>query len=411
MIKVGRYTVAMLLVIVGAALLIDQTRDTIYLEKIVQWWPIIIIFFGIEYLLFQLKSNDDRDVKLDIKSIILSFIVVLVLSGLTSGFPFLNQLELVYFRSASENDMKFEKEVKMINFPENTNKLYVENLNGKISIKSSDQKDLKIETTIYVSKMDQEKTETIVNESKLEWVEGNTLQVFAKGKEYYRFGLKYKPKINLIIHVPESREIDIQLKMKNGSAIVTDAPVLNYLEIDTTNGDIYIKNIEGKVVADTTNGDIEVYSISNNTVLDTTNGDIIAKNIFGDFIVDTTNGKIEGEMIEGKVEADSTNGSITLVEVYDEVTADTTNGRIKVKSQVVDGSWYLDTLNEDIVVNLPENGNFTFRAKTSAGEFSSDFPFHIDKKLMGGIVGNGEHKIAAYTTNGSVIVKKWDQDL
>ncbi|NDI36119.1 DUF4097 family beta strand repeat-containing protein [Chengkuizengella sediminis] len=413
MIKVGRYTAALLLVLVGAALLMDQTRDTTYVEEIIQWWPFIIISFGIEYLLFQLKNNNDRDVKIDIKSVILSLIIVLALSGLTSGFPVsvLNQLEWVNYRSATENDMKFEKEAEMISFSENTNKLYIENLNGKIDIKPTDQQDFKFETTIYVSKMDQENAKKIVNESKLEWSEGNTLQVFAKGKEYYKFGLKYKPKINLVIHVPESRAIDIQLKMKNGSSIVTDVSVLNYLEVDTTNGDIHITNIDGKVIANTTNGNIEVYSIGGNTVLDTTNGNVFAKDIVGNFSADTTNGKIEGEMIDGKVEADTTNGSITLVEVYDEVTADTTNGGIKVKSQVVDGSWYLDTTNQSIEVILPENEDFTFRAESNAGGFSSDFPFYIDKKLMGGIVGTGEHKIAAYTSNGSVIVKKWDLEL
>ncbi|NBI29972.1 DUF4097 family beta strand repeat-containing protein [Chengkuizengella marina] len=409
MIKVGRYTAASLLVFVGATLLMDQTSDTSYVEKIVQWWPFIIIFFGIEYLIFQFKNKNDRNVRIDIKSVVLSFAIVLILFGLTSGFPFLNQLELVY--SDNENDLKFEIEAQMIPFYENTNKLYVENLNGKINIKPTNEKDFKFETTIYVSEIDQEKAERIVNESKLEWIdEGSTLQVYAKGKEYYRFGFKYKPKVNLIIHVPQSREIDIQLKMKNGSVIVTDVPILDSLDIDTTNGDIHITNINGRVAADTTNGNIEVYSIDGKTVLDTTNGDIIADSIFGDFIADTTNGKIEGKIIEGKVEAESTNGSITLVEVNDEVTVDTTNGKIKVKSQVVDGSWYLDTINESIEVVLPNNGDFTFRAQSNAGGFLSDFPFHIDKKIMGGIVGNGEHKITAYTNNGSIIVKKWDQD-
>ncbi|MDP5276984.1 DUF4097 family beta strand repeat-containing protein [Chengkuizengella axinellae] len=412
MVKVGRYTSALLLVLVGTALLIDQTRSTSYLDKIIEWWPVIIISFGVEYLWFQTKRNKGKDIKVDVKAVIISVMTVLILFGVTSGFPFLNQLDLVYYRSASENDIKFEKKDELITLSENTSKLYIENLNGIIELQPTEEKELKIETTVYVSSMDQENAKSIADESIIKWnnESASTFQVFAIGKEYYKYGLKYKPRINLIVHVPEGKELDIQLVMKNGSAIAADLSILNDLNVDTTNGNIYIANIKGNVVADTTNGMIEVYDIEGETVLDTTNGDIFAEDIAGDLIADTTNGRISGELIDGKVVADTTNGSIQLEEVYDNVTADTTNGSIKVKSGSIDGRWDLDTTNATIEIIVPENEDFSFRAKASRRAFSSDFPFQIDDSVMEGVVGRGEFKIEANTSNGSVSVKKLSVD-
>src|SRR5690554_5817908 len=97
MIKVGKYTAALLLVVVGGFLLIDLTTNSEFTNELINWWPAIIIALGIEYLLLSsIYRGPDRKLRFAIGSLILSVVLSIAVICYTS-FPnenFLNSIKI-----------------------------------------------------------------------------------------------------------------------------------------------------------------------------------------------------------------------------------------------------------------------------------------------------------------------------
>lgn len=65
--KAGRYTAALLLVLVGGAVIADRMMSTSFTMALIEWWPLLFIFLGVEYILFNMKyGNSERQLKLDL---------------------------------------------------------------------------------------------------------------------------------------------------------------------------------------------------------------------------------------------------------------------------------------------------------------------------------------------------------
>jgi len=167
-------------------------------------------------------------------------------------------------------------------------------------------------------------------------------------------------------------------------------PKISNLDMNTTNGEINIYDIEGKVFSKSTNGSIQLENISGNTELRTTNGSVNTKNVIGDIDVKTTNGKIVISNIEGNVVARTTNGEI-LVDILKSIKEKIMNFR---------------TTNGSVTLNLVKDINADLDAKLTNGKIYTDFPIlvkgEISKNSVSGKINNGGPLIYIRTTNGEI---------
>jgi hypothetical protein len=409
MIKVGKYTAALILVIVGSLLLIDLTTNTEFTGELLNWWPAVIILLGVEYLFISLiYRGPDRRIGFAVGSLILSIVLSIVVISYTT-FPNINILNSINIGNISFSDKTstpYDKGMTNIPVTEKHDKVHIYNPNGDIQIVSGQVDQIQVATTIYVNKLSNEEADDIVNNSNVTFEEsGSTLKIEAEGKEYRVFGIKQKPRMDLVITVPSHIVVDYDLDMKNGKLIATDITTTDHFKIKTTNGSIQVNNMVGDIFAQTTNGKVLAENVQGDVDLDTTNGSITTNIVEGDVKAATTNGKISGSTLAGSVDVSSTNGSITLTDVLEDVEANTTNGSITIHTKSIGGDWELDTTHGKISIYVPDDSNFEVEGSGGNKDIHSDFPLKITGRDVSGTVGNGKHEIKLDTNSGIGIYK------
>ncbi len=130
-------------------------------------------------------------------------------------------------------------------------------------------------------------------------------------------------------------------------------PIETRVEVDTSNGEITVEDIDGTITLDTSNGAIDVYDSSGSLNADTSNGRIEVVRFAGDLYLDTSNGEMWLEQVSGTVDAETSNGSVQYI------------GTPAV------GSNRIRTSNGSITVRVPFDASIAFDAGTSSGRIRS----------------------------------------
>lgn len=128
-----------------------------------------------------------------------------------------------------------------------------------------------------------------------------------------------------------------------------------------------------------------------------------------DVEVDTVNGKVLVRGVEGHVEADTTNGGIEMEDIRGSVDAGTTNGGIRVRLAEVEAgrAMSFSTTNGGIHVTVPRSARVTLDASTTNGGIdldglpAADVRTHGRRHLKAEINGGGP-RIELSTTNGGI---------
>jgi DUF4097 and DUF4098 domain-containing protein YvlB len=413
MIRIGRFTAALVLVVVGSLLLVDQLFDTSFLALLFQWWPLVLISLGAEYLLLGAKHRQgDKPLKLDVGGVffalLISVIVVVVTQNSTS-FQFLKNMKLDnitdFASSIGESGHKFEKDVVRIPLASGTESITINDLNGSVVLRSGPVDGVEVQATVFVDKVNEERAKEIADRSRVAVTEGTDLKIEALSEKYDAFGISNTPRINLVITLPKESKTNVRVTTRNGKLEASDLILHRDLRLNSTNGSITLADIQGDVFAETTNGRVSAESIQGDAELRSTNGSIRAKEVKGTADLMTTNGEVVAENIGGSLKARSTNGGIKIEEVMGSIHADTSNSRVSVTSAVMGGDWKLETTNGKIEANLPADASFRAEGRSGHGSISSDFPgLSISEKRLTGTVGSGEHKLEL-ETSGSISVK------
>ena len=173
------------------------------------------------------------------------------------------------------------------------------------------------------------------------------------------------------VYLPEDLVLsEIDIEQMNGDISIQDH-TLDRLELETTNGNLHVENVDAVEPMDlsTTNGNVSVLS-SSSAVLEatSTNGRIeIREGTYDDVDVTTTNGKItiqninDTDVTDTVLWAKTTNGSIDFLNVYmNDVTMRSTNGSLTYENDdstfVVDSLTY-NTTNGSATIRVPYMGN------------------------------------------------------
>ncbi len=127
-----------------------------------------------------------------------------------------------------------------------------------------------------------------------------------------------------------------------------------------------------------------------NLDLNSTNGSLFVNECSGLIRLHTTNGKVSGEKLKGAVQCATTNGSIEIellkADPEEEMTLRTTNGSVRLY--------------------LPHSANVDIKAKTTNGSIRCELPINEgysgSRKRLEGAINEGGPLIYIKTTNGSV---------
>jgi DUF4097 and DUF4098 domain-containing protein YvlB len=127
--------------------------------------------------------------------------------------------------------------------------------------------------------------------------------------------------------------------------------------------------------------------------------------------LETVNGRIEVREIEGEMDLETTNGKIEIARSSGRVTAETTNGGINVQlATTTPGRMELETTNGSVQLELPASFAANLDARTTNGSIKSDFPITvqgtIDRNHLSGALNGGGEELRIRTTNGGIRISK-----
>jgi DUF4097 and DUF4098 domain-containing protein YvlB len=164
-----------------------------------------------------------------------------------------------------------------------------------------------------------------------------------------------------------------------------------------------------RMTLETTNGAIEVRSIDGSGRFETSNGMIVLSNVTGDFDGSTSNGSIEVNGLEGSVTLFSSNGRAELRGVEGEVHIESSNGGVSFRGEMsAGGTNWLVTSNGDVNVELLGVPSVDLDASTSNGSVTSELEIQATvarESHLVGKIGQGQAKLEIVTSNGDIIVR------
>lgn len=384
MIHIGRYTSALMLIATGFALVMDQTSDTRYIRMLIDWWPLVFILLGAEVIILSmLYRNRDTKLRFSFNSVFGAALIAVVVMLFTNfGEEKFDKDNWRFWESIFQG---VEMPVERFVVDNETEIIRILNKNGDVIIQPSDSKQLEIQTELKFSNfISEEQARKIAENSEVVVKPGRTLQIEAKGERYRHIFWKQEATMNLTISIPRDRLFDYQLELSNGDVHIDGVDVRNNQTVRTSNGDVEIRHSSGKVNVSTSNGDIDLLAIDGDVSVQTSNGDVVVTDITGTIIAQTTNGDIE------------------VSSVPEDLQLRTTNGDVVVRSTTVAGSWRIDTNNGDIVLTVPEVGDYRIRGK---GDITTSIPWlEVKRNRVEGELGSGLYAIEAETNIGDLII-------
>ena len=145
-----------------------------------------------------------------------------------------------------------------------------------------------------------------------------------------------------------------EVRRASGVSFEVTVPAQADVEVDTSNGEITVRGIEGEFN------------------LDTSNGAVSLSDLIGVLNVDTSNGRIDVRGFNGVLDVETSNGAIDIAESSASIDARTSNGRIDFAGELVGDSHTLRTSNGAITARVQLEAALTIDASTSIGSISSN---------------------------------------
>ncbi len=126
--------------------------------------------------------------------------------------------------------------------------------------------------------------------------------------------------------------------------------------------------------------------------------------------VETVNGNVLVRGVDGNGDLRTVNGDVDVSESSGRFSAHTTNGsiRLKLRKLADSGPMALETVNGSVVLALPHDAHAALNALSLNGDFSSQLPVTSNSSAVGrgvsGMIGAGGCRISLRTVNGGIRV-------
>lgn len=128
--------------------------------------------------------------------------------------------------------------------------------------------------------------------------------------------------------------------------------------------------------------------------------------------INTVNGAVTLKGLQGPVETHTVNGAISAHDLGDNATLKTVNGGIRASFTTITSGQVLsaETVNGGITVTLPKNAGIAVKASVVNGHIDCDFPLKLEggrvsKRHLDATIGDGGASLRIATVNGGISLK------
>lgn len=415
--RTGRFTAALLLLVIGNTLFMDQlySMNSLYLLR--NWWPVILVLGGVEHivvLLWNRKKTGKTGFRLrvDIRGLILAVSIAFSVFAVTQQAHYLHlwnrvSLDLTAAGAEFSEETGYSMEKLPIDVPIDltTEQIVLSGLNGKIEVRTAPIDFVRIRTKVWVDELPEEEAKLVAEASNVEVTEGDSLNLSVKDALYGASGKRH-PRMDITLILPENRFLDLDIKTSRGDITLTDVQAMKEMKIQTGSGNLKLWDVVGDITGKTLNGDVELYRIFGRANVTSNGGNMKGRGITGDVVLSSLVGNISLNGAESDIEVSTKNGNLMVDGAEGTLRAESLNGRIFLKSQSVGGDWDVYSAVGEMQIELPEVGNYKVEGSSGYGGIHSDLPFlHIENMEIKGEVGSGEHLIRI-DGNSSLFVSK-----
>jgi DUF4097 and DUF4098 domain-containing protein YvlB len=202
------------------------------------------------------------------------------------------------------------------------------------------------------------------------------------------------------VQVEDIRD-DADISTTSGNVTLTKAG--GRVNVRSTSGTVTVKDVSGDVNVETTSDSVTVANIKGRVAATSVSGDLIIQNAGEGFRGSSVSGNMQISGVQGRIECGSTSGDIVIQNsVSDEIRVRTHSGDVGFHGEISgNGQYDFTSFSGDILLQLPSGSNFNILAKTSSGDFETDFPLKIETE--GGASGRGRRVQATHGRGGARI--------
>ena len=181
------------------------------------------------------------------------------------------------------------------------------------------------------------------------------------------------------------------------------------IHVNTSGGDISVRDLKGKVQGETSGGDLILRNVEGFIGLETSGGNIRAEKLTGDVHMETSGGDIQLTSVAGGVDVSTSGGNIRLSEIDGKIKGETSGGDVIVGLRGDNKGIAVETSGGDIDILVPGNISANIDASTTGGEVRCDLPVtmsgRFDESRIRGTINGGGNPIHAHTSGGDVRIK------
>jgi DUF4097 and DUF4098 domain-containing protein YvlB len=188
-------------------------------------------------------------------------------------------------------------------------------------------------------------------------------------------------------------------------SVTIEVPRDYNLDLQTSGGDINVRQVNGTALGRTSGGRINVESIRGDVRMRTSGGRMDARSIEGSVDLATSGGTISASQIDGRVRANTSGGSIRIERLSGAVDAQTSGGSINIELAGKNDGITAKTSGGSISLRVPNSTSGNLNASTSGGRVSTDLTFtssDVGKSSLRGKLNGGGPEILARTSGGSI---------
>jgi len=195
----------------------------------------------------------------------------------------------------------------------------------------------------------------------------------------------------------------------SGASYAVKIPRKAMATLNSSNGRLEIKGVDGEIDANTSNGSIVAVEVGAKASLTTSNASISASSIKGRLFARTSNGSINISDIAGEADIRSSNGRIDVRRVNGKTDATTSNASIVTAELGAEAR--LTTSNGSITAASVKGE--VFARTTNGGIEVSDITGEADLRTSNGKIRvvNVKGKTETFTSAGSIIADRIESDL
>lgn len=461
--RVGTFTMSLLLIAVGVVLLIGEIKGFSGLDKIIVWWPIILIILGLEVLLnVVLSKNEHSQIKFDGFSIFM-IIIIVIFSFVAYGFNHVvvkkefrnfgfmvgsskyesnfkknftvdgkevkefyleNQYGDVKFQKSNSSNIEIEAKIKVHNNDENYSKKYCDSLinisKGKIVKVQSDLKsynrnkinDISIEYLVNLPDKLISKIKTSYGNVNVENIIGNLTLENQNGNSNF-LNIDGELSITNSYGEVKVKEVNKNVKIENQNGKVTAEKIQGDLSVSNSYDNVQVKDVKGKLTLINTNGNVEIANVLSSANIDNKYGNVKLTDIKGDLNIKGGNSEINLKNLIGKLIIENEYGGISIEEAYGDIEIGNKNGNVELKNRnIIKNNLNINNEYGAINLTLPRKQEGHFKVETLYGDIDSDFNFNINeeteqstKKLIDKVIGNSNVILDLKNTNDNIKVK------